>query len=571
MSEARIAPNPMNAKLVALLGICTFGSSSLLAQESPEMVAFRKQIESQLAEMKSGYEGRIKELEGRIGVLETDNARLKKNGATASNGPTKKANEQMEDIEERVTTLETLANHSDPQFQATAKRAQANSEAIAHIQQTIKDDATESREIFRSGSGKPFDLAAFYKLPQPFEFHGYLRAGFGLNGEGGEMDAFKAPGAGAKYRLGNEEDTYGELEFTHNWLREDDPLQAPYVRTTVMMSFSTGQNDTYDSLNAQNLGNDIALRQAFVEAGNIITEAPDMRFWVGQRYYRRQDIHINDFYWLDMSGYGGGVQDVPFLGESKVALAWLGGSFDEYQTDDGNAAKSTLDLRVYDIPAPLGKIGFWLAYAHSSGGEVLNVFDENGDRFSLETSQGFAVGMKHRTLPESFLGGYNEFSIQYGTGAAYNFASTIDVASPDIDDATRFRITDHFTIEPNRWLSLQAAAIYQDTDYGGPNSSEKWASFGVRPIFHFTDTFSIALETGVDFVDSEPLGVNDYLWKITLAPQLTRGRKFFSRPALRAFITYAKWGDDFRGKVGGSAYRNELEGLSYGVQLESWW
>ena len=24
-------------------------------------------------------------------------------------------------------------------------------------------------------------------------------------------------------------------------------------------------------------------------------------------------------------------------------------------------------------------------------------------------------------------------------------------------------------------------------------------------------------------------------------------------------------------KVGGSAYRNELEGLSYGVQLESWW
>jgi maltoporin len=93
----------------------------------------------------------------------------------------------------------------------------------------------------------------------------------------------------------------------------------------------------------------------------------------------------------------------------------------------------------------------------------------------------------------------------------------------------------------------------------------------VRPIFHFTDTFSIALETGVDFVDSEPLGVNDYLWKITIAPQLTRGRKFFSRPALRAFITYAKWGEEFRGKVGGSAYRNELEGLSYGVQLESWW
>jgi maltoporin len=561
----------MKARLVGLLGICAFGSSPLVAEESAEMAAFRKQIESQLAEMKAGYEGKIKDLESRIDGLETDNARLKKNGVAAPSASTKKAEDQMEDIEERVSDLENLANHSDPQYKEMARRSQANSEAIARIQQTIKDDATETREIFRSGSGTPFDLAAFYKLPQIFEFHGYLRAGFGLNGEGGEMEAFKAPGAGAKYRLGNEEDTYGELEFTHNWLREDDPMQAPYVRTTVMLSFSTGQNDTYDSLNAQNLGNDIALRQAFVEAGNIISEAPDMRFWAGQRYYRRQDIHINDFYWLDMSGYGGGVQDVPFIGESKLALAWLGGSFDDYQTDDGNAAKSTFDLRVYDIPAPLGKIGFWLAYASSSGGEVLNVFDVNGDRFSLQSSQGVAVGMKHRTLPEAFLGGYNEFSIQYGTGAAYNFAATIDVASPDIDDATRFRVTDHFTIEPNKWLSLQAAAIYQDTDYGGPNSSEQWASFGVRPIFHITDTFSIALETGVDFVDSEPLGVNDYLWKITLAPQISRGRKFFSRPALRAFITYAKWGEEFRGKVGGSAYRNELEGLSYGVQLESWW
>ncbi|RYD46504.1 MAG: carbohydrate porin, partial [Verrucomicrobiaceae bacterium] len=504
-------------------------------------------------------------------VLETDNARLKKSGTTGTTAQVKKDGDQPADIEKRVASLENLANRTDPQFQETYKRAQENSAAIEQIQQTIHDEATESREIFRSGSGSPFDLEAFHKLPQPFEFHGYLRSGFGLNGEEGEMEAFKAPGAGAKYRLGNEEDTYGELEFTHNWLREDDPMQSPYVRTTATLSYSTGQNDTYDSLNAKDLGNDIALRQAFVEAGNIFAGAPETRIWAGQRYYRRHDIHINDFYWLDMSGYGGGVQDVHFLGGSKLALAWIGGSFDDYQTDSGNVAKHTFDLRAYDIAAPFGKLGFWLTYARSRGGEVLNVMDLNGDPFSLQTTQGFAVGVTHRTGAESFLGGYNEISVQYGTGAAYNFASTIDVASPDIDDASRFRVTDHFTIEPSKWLSLQAAAVYQDTDYGGPDSREKWASLGVRPIFHFTDIFSIALETGVDWVDSEPLGVNDYLWKVTLAPQLTRGRKFFSRPSLRAFITYAKWGDEFKGKVGGSAYRDELEGLSYGVQVESWW
>ncbi len=560
-----------SARAAAVGLLCLLATASLMAQESAEMAAFRKQIEDQLSLMKTGYESRIKDLESRIHVLENDNARLKTAGTSRSTTPRESEESDMDDIEERVTNLETMATNTDPKFKEANKRVEANTRAIKQMQQIVQADATETKEIFRSGEGIPFDIAGFYELPQLFEFHGYLRAGFGLNGKEGEMEAFKAPGAGAKYRLGNESETYGELEFTHNWLREDNPTMAPYVRTTAMLSFSTGQNDTYDSLNAQELGNDIALRQAFVEAGNVFTDAPDVRFWAGQRYYRRHDIHINDFYWLDMSGYGAGVQDAAFIGPSKLAVAWLGGSLDDYETDHGNAAKHTLDLRVYDIPAPLGKMGVWLAYARSRGGDVLDVADMDGDTFSLPTSQGWAVGTMHRTEAEAFLGGYNEFSVQYGTGAAYNFASTIDVATPEIEDASRLRITDHFTIEPSPWLSLQTAAVYQDTDYGGDDAGEQWTSFGLRPIFHITDTFSIALEAGVDFVDSDPLGVSDHLWKVTLSPQLSRGRKFFSRPALRAFITYAQWGSDFRGKVGGNAYKDQLDGLSFGVQLESWW
>jgi maltoporin len=51
-----------------------------------------------------------------------------------------------------------------------------------------------------------------------FEFHGYFRSGYGQNSEGGQQIAFQAPGAGAKYRLGNEAETYGELIFVNNWL-----------------------------------------------------------------------------------------------------------------------------------------------------------------------------------------------------------------------------------------------------------------------------------------------------------------------------------------------------------------
>jgi maltoporin len=40
---------------------------------------------------------------------------------------------------------------------------------------------------------------------------------------------------------------------------------------------------------------------------------------------------------------------------------------------------------------------------------------------------------------------------------------------------------------------------------------------------------------------------------------------------LRAFITYANWSDGFRGLVGGVPYQNRTNGLTYGVQAETWW
>jgi maltoporin len=213
----------------------------------------------------------------------------------------------------------------------------------------------------------------------------------------------------------------------------------------------------------------------------------------------------------------------------------------------------------------------WFNYANTKGGEVRNVFNADGSRFHIQSSAGWAVGLIHRTEEEKLWGGYNEFSIQYGEGAAYNFASTLDASGPDLDDASRFRVTDHMTIQPSPHFSAQLVGIYEETKFGGPNSTERWASLGARPVYHFNDRFSIALEGGIDWAKSDPLGTDGHLWKITLAPQISRGGKFFSRPVLRAFVTYAQWSDDFKGRVGGDAYESATEGWSYGLQAEAWW
>jgi maltoporin len=308
-----------------------------------------------------------------------------------------------------------------------------------------------------------------------------------------------------------------------------------------------------------------------VEAGNVFQSAPDIRAWGGQRYYRRHDIHINDFYYLDMSGYGGGVEDVPVGGFGKLAFAWIGGSVDNYVTDDGNVAKQNLDLRLYDVKAPFGKLTLWFNFSNTKGGKVQNVFNPDGTNLKIDSSAGWAVGLIHRTEGEKLWGGYNELSLQYGQGASYNFASTLDSSGPDLDDAWRFRATDHITIQPSEHFSMQLVGLYEDTDFGGPNSRNRWASAGVRPIYHFNDRFSIALETGVDWTKSDALGTEGTLWKITLAPQISRGGRFFSRPVIRPFITWGMWSDDFKGHIGGNAYDRATDGLSYGIQAEAWW
>lgn len=562
-----------------------------------QLEQFKAQINAEIGAMKKDYESRIKTLEDRVNTVEAENAQLKNQGATTPKPASEEiaalkqriaeleqarserrdeysgTSQELASMKQRLSQLEGVASKAQTEMPAVTEREAANTEAIQEIERKLQASATETRDIYHSELGPPFDLTKLYDLPRPFEFHGYLRSGYGMNGEGGKMEAFKAPGAFAKYRLGNESETYGEMALTNNWLREDDPLSAPYIRTTVMMSYSTGENFTFDSLNNQKQGNDIALRQAFIEGGNIFQSIPDIRIWAGQRYYQRMDIHINDFYYLDMSGYGAGISDVPLGKFGKLQFAWLGGSVSDYETQThGKLAKQNIDLRLTDIQVPLGKLTLWADYSNVRGGDVTNAFNPDGSNIHVQSSSGWAVGLFHRTKEEAFLGGYNQFSIQYGAGAAYNFQSTLDSAGPHLDDAWHFRVTDHFTIQPWKQFAVQAVGLYDKIHYGGSNSDNEWYSIGARPVVFWTDRFSTALEAGIDWVNSEPLHKDGHLWKVTFAPlQISRGEKFFSRPQLRMYVTYAGWSEDFKGSVGGTPYMDDTQGLSYGIQAEAWW
>jgi maltoporin len=119
-------------------------------------------------------------------------------------------------------------------------------------------------------------IAKLEEQAKAFEFHGYLRSGYGLNGLGGQQVAFQAPGAGAKFRLGNEAETYAELIFVNNLSNPNHDPDRPWFRTETMIEANTSNSASYANF-PNGIGNDqFRFREAFVQAGNVIrvTRAP---------------------------------------------------------------------------------------------------------------------------------------------------------------------------------------------------------------------------------------------------------------------------------------------------------
>jgi maltoporin len=341
------------------------------------------------------------------------------------------------ELEQRIAALE---QQIQAEKDATAKAEQTTTSAIAQaardaVRQALVDQSNQVGSTFQGQlpSRPTYDLLReaeekFEGLRQQvgsFEFHGYFRSGYGQNSEGGQQVAFQAPGAGAKYRLGNEAETYGELIFVNNWLNPAHDTDKAWFRKEALVEANTTNAARYANFGDPRANDQFRLREAFVRAGNLFESQPDAKVWAGERFYRRQHIEINDFYPLDMSGYGAGVEDVN-LGFGKMAVAYLAGARPDVVTRNGTYIKSNIDLRLYDLSGPFGRWAGWFDFVTSTGGTT-------SDATAIPTSSGYAVGLRYQRL--NWHGGYHTVGIQYGTRAASNFSTSIDDPTQFIDSS----------------------------------------------------------------------------------------------------------------------------------------
>jgi maltoporin len=403
-------------------------------------------------------------------------------------------------------------------------------------------------------------------------WNGYLRTGIGGNGDGGNQVCFLTAPLGYKFRLGNECETYWELGLSQTLYRDKSGLTFDFYS---MVHFKTGGYRNAEPLNGQ--GNEFQLRQLWVNVKGI-PGLGDANVWLGNRYYRRSDLHMLDLFYWDNSAPGIGIENVDLGGFAKLAVGVM-------QNKSGwglgydvtpNLMFWRPDIRIYGIPVGIGTLEFGAIFNIASGAAY-----DNSQRFSPWLT------LQHEW--QGVLGGMNKLAFQWATGT---IAPMTPYPEPQNGgDARRWRIVEHLMVQPIPQFSGSFAFVYEDvtSQYGGSgsfNSFKSW-SLGLRPIWHITDIFRLNLEWGIQsFIPKDPPTDTAVLNKITLAPGLTPppgpGGGYYMRPELRIFMTYAWWNDAQNAQFqtwNGVYYTNggppavfgtANGGFTYGAQVELW-
>jgi maltoporin len=418
------------------------------------------------------------------------------------------------------------------------------------------------------------------------DFSGYLRSGSGSNSNGGKVDCFSAKDYGGALaagkianagRLGQECETYGELQFGST-MGEADGTKFGFQ---TMMATGIDQLQDWETAN-------FAFRQAYGTATGFGNGAfAKATAWVGKRYYDRHDIHIVDFFWNADTGPGAGIENID-LGVGKFSYALMRA---------GPSSAATLnqhDFRLQGINlGKAGSLSVGTIIVRGNNTDAANAaIDAAGtkkDGLSAWVSHSIVFGGVQNALTFQIaqdaanLGGDNQRygnlkikndqwrlidSINFEFGDHLNGAAFLGYGKTDQTDPAKAAVAATYKQDP----TSSTPSIIVDTKAQAavpiPNKKPTDWSIVVRPVYHFTDVYSLAVEVGTTHYASEGQ-VTNHLDKLTIAPQMSMGSGFYARPVLRAYYTAASWN---QGGGGGSlTSATDTSGRSYGFQMEAWW
>jgi len=374
----------------------------------------------------------------------------------------------QKEYEDRITSMEA---------EMKALESKADSGSILNTRVLTDANGTET------AAAPSLDESFLKSLTRNFTFSAYVRAGFMFNGNGGGgnfnfaiPDNFEA----GRLRYGNENDEYMELTWMQAHMLGDSPDVMDVGMTYTMAFRYQDYRSTFDGAPGQGLelsGNDaqFILRQAFLNASNVFKNAPEVTFWGGIRFYDRYNTDPEDYFWLDTSGYGVGVNNID-VGIGKLWIAWLEGLNANFEGPDiGTLEKQTFDVRLKNINVGFGQLMAVLIGNVERGGTFTQDYDSIGNLTTLtnplhvDSAWGIGGGLVYTV--NFGPGGSNNSLTAYalfGRGAT-NFSASDDLSYNGywVSGAENYFMYKHPNLLPGQTIDTQNAIDHQRTFRAG--------------------------------------------------------------------------------------------------------
>lgn len=360
-------------------------------------------------------------------------------------------------------------------------------------------------------------------------YGGYLRAGFGSSADSKSRSCYALNGAGLKYRLGNECDTYGEV-----WASHSATYDGIQISESLMLS-----EYTPDSAN----GTGIKIAQLWIETRGW-SFSPEATVWAGKERGRRGDVHLVDAFFVEMVGVGAGIKRIP-LGAGRAGVA-------VYASESGPTVRR-LNVEYEDVP-----LSIWQRDTNPS--ETISFFAS-----AIESKQpGWAITALHSLQLSADV--KHRLWIQLASGSGSLNVNVGNVDRP-ISFGVDWRIASSAMWQRGRWGGEAMAMLARE---GQGELAVSSVSGGARVAFAPTSFLKLQAEFGTTQTrqPSQPVAT---LNKLTLAPTLALKPDYWSRPELRFYVTSAQWNTQ---AVSNAAFNAHLDssgsGTTWGAHFEIW-
>lgn len=469
-------------------------------------------------------------------------------------------------LEQRLQTAEQRASDAESRAQAAEKQAQQLAAAQHDTQITTnqverRTARLEQKTINDSG----------------FEFHGYARSGLLMNNsaaktQGGPTMTPAGETGGHIGRLGNEPDTYVELNFEHK------QALANGANTRFKVMLADGQK-TYNDWTASS--SNLNLRQAFTEISDLPGFSgvfKDSTFWAGKRFDRDNfDIHWIDSDVVFLAGTGAGIYDIKWSDESHSNISLYGRTFGDIENDKNTAQNYILSLNNYYGPLQLMSSGMRTK-------DNNNRVDLDGNKIkgdAANTGVHVLLGLHN----DSFYGlreGSAKTALLYGHGLGAEVKS-IGSDGALLPEANTWRLASYgITPLSGNWHIAPAILAQSSKNRYVKGDSYQWLTANLRLIQGITESFEMQYEGSYQYMDLRPENYNNRkavsgnFYKLTVAPTLKASDigDFFKRPEIRLFATWIDWDhrlDNYAtdDALGSSGFKSGGE-WNFGVQMETW-